>query len=329
MSVRGKFLAVYYHIKDVVGSSRGKEVLLFLLFLGISYIFWLLLTLNNEMQEDLTVPLEMENVPDSVTIVSDIPPSLKVSVRDKGASLMRYKYGNPKVMKINWDQYKGGNDKIVLNRADLGARLRDYFGSSSQIVTVIPDSLKITYTSKPGRKVAIKVDADIRPALGYIISGPIKANVDSVWLYSVNDMPHSLTYVETIPIIRSGLTDTTKITAAIQGINNVRIIPPQVTLTVPVEPLISRKQIARIVVKNLPEELNLITFPSQIEVSYLVPMSSFNTEFYDINAYVDYQDVKKSKTGKIPVTLSLIPDLYYNTDMRPDSVEYIIESKQY
>ena len=44
-------------VHDLITSTRGREILLFLVFLLISYIFWLLLTLNNEVQEDLEVPI--------------------------------------------------------------------------------------------------------------------------------------------------------------------------------------------------------------------------------------------------------------------------------
>lgn len=217
----------------MITSARGKEVLLFLLFLLISYVFWLLLTLNNEMQEDLDVPVVVTDVPDSVTLISDIPPVIKVSVRDKGSVLMRYKWGSSKVMKINWKDYKQGENKLLLNKADLAARLRDYFGGGSQIVTIIPDSIRINYTTQPGRRVILRVNADIHPAMGYIVNGPIRSNVDSVWLYSVNDLPHSLTSVETVPVVRGGLNDTTYIEARIDPIPGVRIIPDHVRLTIP------------------------------------------------------------------------------------------------
>lgn len=105
------------------------------------------------------------------------------------------------------------------------------------------------------------------------------------------------------------------------------MVPDQVTVTVPVEPLIARKQYAPVIVKNMPSDMGMITFPSRIEVSYLVPMSMYNDELYDVNAYVDYNDVRRSVNGKLPVTLSLLPEFYHNTEMSPDSVEYIIEQR--
>ena len=318
---------IFRRIYDALSSARGKEVLLFMLFLLISYVFWLLLTLNNEVQEDMDVPVELVDVPDSVTIITDVPQVIKVSVRDKGSSLMKYRMGGTKVMKINWGDYILTDNKFLVSRADLSSRVRDYCGTGSQVVTVSPDSLRLNYTTSPGRRVVVKVVADLQPSFGNIISGPICTNVDSVLLYSVKDLPHSLVSVETVPIVRGGLTDTTVITARIEPIAGVKMVPDQVTVTVPVEPLIARKQYAPVIVKNMPSDMGMITFPSRIEVSYLVPMSMYNDELYDVNAYVDYNDVRRSVNGKLPVTLSLLPEFYHNTEMSPDSVEYIIEQR--
>lgn len=330
MALTDKIRQITDRIHLAATSSRGREVGLFLLFLAISYVFWLLLTLNNESQDDIDVPISIVNVPDSITFISDVPPVVKASVRDKGSILMRYHFNNSKVMKIEWRDYVGRTDdnKFLMGRQDLSARLRDYFGPSSQIVTVAPDSLKLIYTTSPGRRVAVHVNADVRPALGSIVNGPLTITTDSVTLYSVTDMPHSLTSVETMPIIRSKLTDTTSVQVKIKPIEGVRIVPDNVIVTIPVEPLIARSQMASVVVKNMPHGYGLLTFPSQIEVSYLVPMSAYNTEPYDIKAYVDFADALASPTSKIPVTMSLMPELYRDVTISPDSVEYIVEQRR-
>ena len=314
-------------IHDAVTSARGKEILLFLLFLMISYVFWLLLTLNNEMQEDIEVPVEIAGIPDSVTVISNIPESLKISVRDKGSALMKYKLGGIKPMKINWADYSQAKNKFLLNKADLGAKIRDYISSSSQLVTMLPDSISLSYTTTPGRRVAVKVQADLKPIFGSIINGPLTTNTDSVWLFSVEDLPHNLTHVETLPIVRSSLSDTTEITVAIKPLPGVKIVPEEIVVKVPVEPLIARQQMATVIAKNIPDNISLHTFPSRIEIAYLVPMSEYNSEPYDINAYVDYADIANNTSGKLPVTLSLYPESYHSVEAIPDSVEYITEHK--
>ena len=327
MSLKEQLLSAYSRAYKAVTSARGREVGLFLLFLAVSYVFWLLLTLNHEVQEDIEVPVEIANVPDSVTFISDVPAALKVSVRDKGSVLLRHKLGGVKTVKLEWKDYASTNSKFMMGKVDLGARLRDCFSPSSQIVTVVPDSIRINFTTEPGRKVPVVVKADLHAALGSVVNGPLTIDTDSVMLFSLNDLPIDLNSVETIPIVRSNLSDTSKITVRIDPIPGVRIIPDHVTITVPVEPLIARRQIASVVVKDIPHGKGLLTFPSKVEVSYLVPMSAYNSEPFDVKAYVLFDEAVRSQTSKIPVRLSLIPDLYRNVSVTPDSVEYIIEQK--
>ena len=150
--------------------------------------------------------------------------------------------------------------------------------------------------------------------------------MDSVTLYSVADLPRSLKFVSTEPIVKSDLNDTMRYEVAVKPISGVRIIPDKVVVTVPVEPLISRKRNVRIDVNNMPEGVSLITFPSKIEISYLVPMSAYNDD-YQMKAYVDYRNVKPSRR-KLPVTISAVPSVYHNVSFSPDSVDYIIENSK-
>ncbi len=327
MSLKEQLSTAYSRAYEAITSARGREVGLFLLFLAVSYVFWLLLTLNHEVQEDVEVPISIVNVPDSVTFISDVPSAVKVSVRDKGSVLIRHQMGGVKVMKLDWNDYASTNSKFMMGKVDLGARLRDYFGPSSQIVTVVPDSIRINYTTDPGRRVPVIVRADLHAAFGRVINGPLTIDADSVTLFALNDLPMDMNSVETIPIVRSNLGDTSRITVRIDPIPGVRIIPDEVTITVPVEPLIARRQMASVVVKDMPHGRGLLTFPSQVEVSYLVPMSAYNSEPFDVKAYVSFDEAVRASTSKIPVRLSLIPDLYRNVSVTPDSVEYIIEQK--
>ena len=308
-------------------SARGREVGLFLLFLGISYIFWLLLTLNNEMQRDVDVPVAIYNVPDSVTVLSDIPASIKVSIRDKGSVFLRKKLSGTKTLRIDWPEYVGNtpDNTFRMTKAELAARMRENFAQSTQIQSLSPDSLRLNYTTAPGIRVPVLLDADMTAAPGFIINGPITMSADSVTMYAVQGLPSRIKSVKTQAVSRSNLSDTTHIVIRLMLIEGVKVVPSTITLTIPVEPLISRKQMAMVNVKNVPTNMGLLTFPSSVEVSYLIPMSDYNSEPFAVKAYVDYADVAKARTGKLPVVLSLLPQNYKNVSVEPDSVEYIVE----
>lgn len=300
-------------------------MLTYLTFVAVAFVFWVFMSLDNEMQRDFDVPLEITEIPDSVTLISQVPPSLAVSVKGKDSKLLRFFIGKMSPVKFKWvDNVSNGSLTMPTDRLD--SRLRDYFGAGVEIVSCRPDSIRIPYTTQPGVKVKLRIDADIHPHLQYIMYGTPYTNVDSVTLYSINDIPHSIKEVSTEPIVKSGLTDTTTYVVAVKPIPGVRIIPDKVSVTVPVEPLIARKRTAAIETHGVPEGQHLVTFPSKVEVSYLVPMSAYNDD-YPLKASVEYQDVKMPG-NKIPVSLSILPSIYRSVSFTPESVEYIIENAQ-
>ncbi|MCM1080544.1 MAG: hypothetical protein NC343_02225 [Muribaculum sp.] len=285
------------------------------------------MTLNNEMQQDVDVPVVINNVPDSVTVLTDIPPSVKVSLRDKGSVFMRNRVSGIRPIRIEWSEYADNttDNTFRLSKVELAGLVRDNFAQSTQVLSVVPDSMRLNYTTAPGIVVPVTPDVDMAAAPGYIINGPIVLSTDSVTMYAIGGLSNRIKSVSTMPVSRSNLIDTTHINIRLKSIDGVKIVPPSITITVPVEPLIARKQMATVTAKNVPDGTGLLTFPSTVEVSYLVPMSDFNKEPFAIKAYVDYSDVAKSHSGKLPVTLSLLPENYRNVSTAPDSVEYIVE----
>lgn len=313
------------HVSAALHSSRGKDVLTYLMFVAVAFVFWVFMSLDNEVQRDFEIPMEITEVPDSVTMLSQAPPTLYVSVRGKDSQLLRFLWGNMSVMKFKWkDNIADLSFNVTSSRLD--TKVREYFGPGVELVTCRPDSISIPYTTLPGIKVKLNIQADVRPNLQYIVSGKPYADVDSVTLYSAADIPHSLRAVSTEPIVKSGLKDTTRYEVKVKPIAGIRIIPDKVTVTVPVEPLIARKLSAPIEAQGVPSGKHLVTFPSRIEVSYLVPMSAYNDEF-PVKAFVDYDDVHMPG-NKIPVTLSSLPSICHSVSFTPESVEYIIEDAQ-
>lgn len=323
-TIRERIGQLYGKLGRGARSSKGKDVLVYLIFVCVAFIFWLLLSLDNEVQRDFEVPLELQDLPDSVNVVSQLPPSVSVSVKGKGSQLLRFLWSRDlPTMKLKFEVQKNRPNQMFISRTKLESKLRDYFGSGSQILSCRPDSIKLTYTSSPGIRLRLKIDADIQTNFQYIISGPIRASVDSVTVYSVNPVPTSLKYVTTEPIVKAGLKDSTRYEVRIKPIEGMKMVPDKVTVLVPVEPLISKKRAIAIEVINAPEDYNLLLFPSKVTVSYLVPISEYSNDV-PVKVFADYNTLKPGMT-KIPLSLSASADAVRNVSLSVDSVEYIIE----
>lgn len=307
-----------------VHSSKGKDVLLYLMFVCVAFVFWLLLSLDSEVQRDYRVPIEIAEMPDSVTLITSAPGGIDVTVHGKGSQLIRFLWGNMPVMKVKFNENISRANTMQLSKPQIDARLRDYFGQGVQITSVRPDSISLSFTTSPGVKLPLVVNADVQPNLQSIISGAIRANVDSVTAYGVNGVPVGVTAAETESFARINLKDTTRVTVRLRPVDNVRFIPDKVTLTIPVEPLISKTRTVAVEAAGMPDGIGILTFPSRVSVNYLVAMSDYNTDL-PIRVYADYSDINYS-TQRVKINVSA-PTLCHNVTVSPDSVEFILERK--
>ena len=53
-------------------------------------MFWLVLTLNQNYDKEIHIPIKIVNVPQNVVITQNITHTLDITVRDKGFALLGY-----------------------------------------------------------------------------------------------------------------------------------------------------------------------------------------------------------------------------------------------
>ena len=307
-------------------SAKGRNVVLYLMCVCVAFLFWIFLSLDNEVQRDYEIPVEIDNIPDSVVIIGSVPRTINAMVQAKGSQLIRFWGGRTPVLKLKFNDYATPDRTFEMSKMKIDSRLREYFGQAAQIISVRPDSIYAPFTTSPGKVLPLKINLDVKASLQSIISGEIISDFDSVKVYSDSEIPSGLHQIETELGSASELKDTTVFDLKIKQLPGMRIIPERVKVTVPVEPLISKRRMVPIEVTNLPEGSQLVTFPSSVEVSYLVPMSAFNDD-YPLKVTIDASkiDLSKPKTKVLP---SLTPDHYHNVTFHPDSVEYIFQTSK-
>lgn len=263
-------------------------------------------------------------MPDSVTFISDVPEKIHVAVSDKGTNLWRNGYMRKPSVNIDFKEYS--NDGVLrYSYNDLIASLRETFGGSALITSVSLDSLKLDYTTNPGKKVPILVDCHVIPASGTTLEGHIKATPGSVFVYGDKDFTDTINYVRTDDITLRDISETTELEVKIQKINGVRVIPSKVVLTVPIEALVRKEAMITVEPVNVPDGDELLLFPSKIPVEYYVAMSRLNDDEDDnIHLTVDFNDIPKVKNNKLHVTTRDYPDRLKNLRVKTDSIEYAV-----
>jgi len=313
------------NIREGLRSTKGRNVLTFLIFLLISTVFWVLLALNDYVQKDYAVPVFIEDFPDGTTILSGQNPVLSITVKDKGSDLMKFSWGHNPSMKLNFADFAQPNDStLLLSQTKLNSAVRSIFGTGATIVATRPDSLKLLYTSQPGVKVALNVRSNIHTQPQYIYAGHPVTAVDSVMLYANSPDLYKIQSLSTTEVTLANITDSITMNVKVAVPKGMRAIPSSVRVTFPVEPLVAKKLTVPIKVVNVPIGVRLLTFPSMTEVSYLLPKSMYGSEIPDIQATVDFNQITPASTT-LGVSLQKLPEQYRSITLNPAEVEFVVE----
>lgn len=313
-------------VRRLLRSSRGKDILIFLLFICVSYVFWIIMTLNDDTQRDLAVKFEIAGVPENITFISDVPPTLQVSVRDKGTVLANYVWGGTPSLKVAYKDfvYDEVKDRVVMGELALESKVRGLFGSTTQVVALRPDSLSLIITDKAPTLAKVIPEIEASPASQCVISGPITVSPDTVKVYSARHLPVKARQVRTVKLNRTGLRDTLQLQVRLQPESGIRMVPDRVTVTIPVEPLISKTREVPVTLHHAPDPSAIVLFPSTVKVSYLLPMSLYNSENGVVSVTADF---RRRSHARIPLEVGALPGYYQGVELSTDSVEYLIEQK--
>lgn len=106
-----------------------------------------------------------------------------------------------------------------------------------------------------------------------------------------------------------------------------KAIPAEIMITVPVEEVVLKTLEVPLAAISLPASLQLLTFPAKVRAECMVPMSRFaDLTSERINLVVDYKKNQANNSRKkLPVEVVSYPDFVLNLQVKPDSVEYILE----
>ena len=130
---------VFFH------SKRSKEVITFILFLGLSFLFWILQSLNEEVEASFKIPIRFVNVPDKVMITNDYAQHLDIRIRDNGTTMMNYMIDRFAPIEIDFNQYQNKRGQFTISLSELNTLVRKRLKNTTALVSVSPDSISLYY----------------------------------------------------------------------------------------------------------------------------------------------------------------------------------------
>ena len=321
---------LFRHIRHFLFGWANREFLIFLFFLVVAGIFWLLTTLNESFEQEVKIPVRFVNVPKNVVITSGEEDTLRVTVRDKGISLITYLY-NKEQQPIDIDFYRftQNNGRGSVPNSDLLRLVNAKLPASAKAISVKPDTEIFFYNNGEKKVVPVTYKGQVEPDMLYFISH-ITYSPDSITIYTSEDNFDNISMVYTQPIREKGFRDSLIVKARLEKKEGVKMVPDEVTVHFYADMLteVSIDNVP-IVGINMPEGKTLRTFPAKVTVSFVTGMKNYQTmTSNDFLIVADYNELKTDSAAKCNIYLRRQPEGIQRIKMETNQVDYLIEEAQ-
>ena len=320
---------IFKVVGNFLFSSLNKEFLIFLFFLLLSGAFWLMMALNETYEEELKVPVRLVGMPRNAVMTDEPADTVKVTVRDKGFTLVTYKYGHwfrPLTFKFatyaNEDQGHG-----VILAADIIKQVQSQLYGSSKLLSVKPEKLDFYFTYGASKKVPIRFRGKISTSKSYYLAHT-EFSPMMVTAYANKKVLDELKYVEIEPFNYRNLQDTIHQNVRLQKIRGVKLVPGTVRLSVYPDVLTEESIEVPVSAINMPVGMVLRTFPSRVTVRFTIGASQFRMiRPEQFSVVVDYQALAENPSDKCTLQLRSVPSSVSKAKLELDKVDYLLEQQ--
>ena len=313
-------------VRNFLRISDAKEFLMFLFFLLAAFVFWYLTTMNQEYEMSYSVKTELKHLPNDVILTEPMPKVVKVVLKDRGDKLVEYKArGKMETLDIDYRQH-ARTGRTAIYGAELEKLLRSKLASSTEIVSVTPDTLLYYAAEARGVKLPVRWQGRIEADRQYVIE-QVRLVPDSVVVYAAKQLTDTMTAVYMPLVEHVGLTDSLKLLLAPgREMWGVRYEPDAVEMNVAVSPYVVKRVQVPVEGYMFPYGQELKTFPSKVEVAFRVSLDNFRevTE-EDFKILVRHSQIRDNNSGKVAISLDEMPDNVTDIVIEPTEVDYLIE----
>ena len=305
-----------------------RELLVFLLFLCVSAVFWLMLALNETYSEEIEVPVRLTGIPAGVALISNAEDTVRVTMRDKGYFILSYMYGNViKGVDADYSTYVKTSDCARITATEIQKIIVPQLYATSTVVSVKPDKVEFFYTKGESKSVPVEVAGKIQAAANYYIA-KVSIEPEMVSAYAAESKIDSITVALTEQLDYTNLTDTMALDVSLNRTEGVKYVPSTVRVTIYPDVLIEETAEVPVTTVNLPEDKVLRTFPSKATVAFTIGAGAYR--MLDTGSFVveaDYADIVANPTEKCRLTLRSQPEEVRSASLRTTLVDYLIEER--
>lgn len=323
------FKAAVTEIKAFLYRQRWKEALIFSAFVLLSFGLWVLLSLQEEYETAVSLPVVYQNVPPSISFQGEKPDKIIVRIKDKGSALLNYTFRrNFKPIQIDMKGVSADDGFYTVPLEQIESAISKQLYATTLLQGFEPRNIDLRFSAVCQKIVPVRFDGKVRTVPGFLPSEDITIEPAQISVYSTQEVLDSINEVKTVYTELLDCNKTISRNLNLQAIPGVNFEIAKVSVTIPVEEYTEKTLVVPVVCENIPPHYTIRIFPQEINVTCHLPMSRFkDLEEEDLEIHVTYEELEDRGGEPLSIDLTKKPDWIHTYALEPGKIEYILEKK--
>lgn len=334
MKISSIFNNIKSTIKEVIAFFKKKDVITFLFFLLFSFILWYMNTSSDdEIEKNYVIYTKYVGIPENIYIEEKLPDHIKYTLRGKRKELNKYKQSD--TITINLSNYLSSEESKVNNKVDISFLeiINTFIAKKTSELTPTetqPLSFSSAFKILNTKNVPILLKENIKVESQYIFVDSIKIIPNNITILGPQSSLDTIQAIYVKPL-HDTYNKSNKITSELI-IPNPFVINTNnnVEISFLIDKSTEKSFDIPITLINVPENINIRTFPTSINIKFSVSIQNYNNVLPSMfEANIDYNTISNVSKTTQKVNIQYNSNIYItNLTSIPKEVEYVIETMQ-
>ena len=334
MKISSIFNNIKSTIKEVIAFFKKKDVITFLFFLLFSFILWYMNTSSDdEIEKNYVIYTNYVGIPENIYIEEKLPDHIKYTLRGKRKELNKYKQSD--TITINLSNYLSSEESKVNNKVDISFLeiINTFIAKKTSELTPTetqPLSFSSAFKILNTKNVPILLKENIKVESQYIFVDSIKIIPNNITILGPQSSLDTIQAIYVKPL-HDTYNKSNKITSELI-IPNPFVINTNnnVEISFLIDKSTEKSFDIPITLINVPENINIRTFPTSINIKFSVSIQNYNNVLPSMfEANIDYNTISNVSKTTQKVNIQYNSNVYItNLTSTPKEVEYVIETMQ-
>ena len=334
MKISSIFNNIKSTIKEVIAFFKKKDVITFLFFLLFSFILWYMNTSSDdEIEKNYVIYTKYVGIPENIYIEEKLPDHIKYTLRGKRKELNKYKQSD--TITINLSNYLSSEESKANNRVDISFLeiINTFIEKKTSELTPTetqPLSFSSAFKILNTKNVPILLKENIKVESQYIFVDSIKIIPNNITILGPQSSLDTIQAIYVKPL-HDTYNKSNKITSELI-IPNPFVINTNnnVEISFLIDKSTEKSFDIPITLINVPENINIRTFPTSINIKFSVGIQNYNNVLPSMfEANIDYNTISNVSKTTQKVNIRYNSNIYItNLTSTPKEVEYVIETMQ-